>query len=440
MSQPTPYVRQANFTDFQASYPASPFSGVAVDAEYNAAKVTLDALLRNIALLQRDDGALKNNIVTLDSLTPDVMLALGAGVIWLPRGNWLTATVYAISDVIKSGTGSYVCAVAHTAGVFATDFAAGKWVLLFDSAGSIPADGSVTAAKMAAGAILDAAIGFTGLDLAGNIRAATGLQAGIAPLGALMHAKLAAGSPMAKVERVTDAQGAVGLQIIGPTITWTMQQAGASTDFSIFNSSLGAIVLSISPTGTLKHNGHLASIGSAAPAAGAGIAMSYGAGVGLIDAQDWATLAWKDLKVRGLTVYMTASGVDVVAVSATGMDVTGTVKRGGVELGWLDVPHNVQSGAYTLALSDRGKSIYSQNVAGQTISIPTAASVAFPSGSIVAIRNDGTNPITIDASAVTLKQSGSGATGNRTLAANGSATLHLSPVTNRWWIDGSGVS
>ena len=45
---------------------------------------------------------------------------------WTPRGNWLTATVYAVNDLVTQSNNLYVCIVAHTSGTFASDFAAGK--------------------------------------------------------------------------------------------------------------------------------------------------------------------------------------------------------------------------------------------------------------------------------------------------------------------------
>ena len=45
------------------------------------------------------------------------------------RGNWATATVYAINDLVFEGGFNYLCTVGHTSGVFATDLAANKWVL-----------------------------------------------------------------------------------------------------------------------------------------------------------------------------------------------------------------------------------------------------------------------------------------------------------------------
>lgn len=50
-------------------------------------------------------------------------------------GPWTTAKAYAPSDLASFDGSTYVCVVAHTSGVFATDFGAGKWQL-FASKGS----------------------------------------------------------------------------------------------------------------------------------------------------------------------------------------------------------------------------------------------------------------------------------------------------------------
>lgn len=51
------------------------------------------------------------------------------------RGPWVTATAYTVSDWVKTSNGNYYfCVVSHTAGTFATDLAAGKWVLVLDFA------------------------------------------------------------------------------------------------------------------------------------------------------------------------------------------------------------------------------------------------------------------------------------------------------------------
>ena len=46
-----------------------------------------------------------------------------------PAAAWVTLTVYAVGDFITINSLTYKCLVAHTAGTFATDLTAGKWVL-----------------------------------------------------------------------------------------------------------------------------------------------------------------------------------------------------------------------------------------------------------------------------------------------------------------------
>lgn len=76
MAQPTPYVRQFDFTDFSTDFPTTPHQGNKLDLEYDAIKETLDETLANLALIQRDDGALANDSVGLNQLTDAVQAYL----------------------------------------------------------------------------------------------------------------------------------------------------------------------------------------------------------------------------------------------------------------------------------------------------------------------------------------------------------------------------
>jgi hypothetical protein len=127
MSQPTAYNRQYNFTNYQSLHPSDPLPAPQVDAELNAVKTNLDGLNANIAVIQRDDGQLANQIVTPDSLATSVLSMMAS---WTVRGAWVTATSYAQKDMVQNAGVVYVCFVAHTSGTFATDLAAGKWVIL----------------------------------------------------------------------------------------------------------------------------------------------------------------------------------------------------------------------------------------------------------------------------------------------------------------------
>lgn len=100
-----------------------------LDAEFTGIQATLAGVLANLSLNQRDDGEVRDERVKLPALSSDVKALLAAGQ-GLPRGTWLTGTVYALRDIVISGTNTYICSTAHTAGTFATDLAAVKWLLL----------------------------------------------------------------------------------------------------------------------------------------------------------------------------------------------------------------------------------------------------------------------------------------------------------------------
>lgn len=95
-------------------------------------------------------------------------------------------------------------------------------------------------------------------------------------------------------------------------------------------------------------------------------------------------------------------------------------------------PQNIQSGNYTLALSDAGKHIYSSNTAAQTITIPTNSSVAFPIGSVITIVNMGTNPITLGISGVSIFPIGSLTALSSARIGSGAPMQLIKTATNSW--------
>lgn len=120
----------------------------------------------------------------------------------------------------------------------------------------------------------------------------------------------------------------------------------------------------------------------------------------------------------------------------------GTVSTTGLtsaEVGTVGTVQNVQNGDYTLALTDRGKSIDKQSGgSGETITIPANASVAFPIGTIICGDNDGGGTLTIAITTDTLEDTG-GNTGSRTVADNGFWSIKKIAAT-KWRITGSGIS
>jgi hypothetical protein len=106
----------------------------------------------------------------------------------------------------------------------------------------------------------------------------------------------------------------------------------------------------------------------------------------------------------------------------------------------ISLPQNSQSAAYTLVLSDSGKSVVhpiSDNNA-RTFTIPANSSVAFPVGTAVTLVNM-INTVTIAITTDTMYLAGAGTTGSRTLAAYGVATA-IKITSTSWIISGNGLT
>jgi hypothetical protein len=94
--------------------------------------------------------------------------------------------------------------------------------------------------------------------------------------------------------------------------------------------------------------------------------------------------------------------------------------------------------AYTLALTDAGDHVYFTGGSTATLTVPTNASVAFPTGTTILVLNNNSGNLTISGAGVTF-QLANGATGNRTVATKGMASL-IKVATDTWWVTGPGVT
>jgi hypothetical protein len=127
MSQPTRYHKSQDFAGAQSGNTLAPIPGAYFDTEFNLVQETLDQICDNLALLQRDDGALANGSVHPDALSASVVAMIGG---WLPRGAWTALVYYSVKDMVTQANQLYVATMAHTSGTFSTDLAAGKWQLV----------------------------------------------------------------------------------------------------------------------------------------------------------------------------------------------------------------------------------------------------------------------------------------------------------------------
>lgn len=148
----------------------------------------------------------------------------------------------------------------------------------------------------------------------------------------------------------------------------------------------------------------------------------------------------------------TGSGALVFATSPTLVTpVLGTPTSGNLSsctadgtnsVGFLTIPQNSQSTAYTLVLADSGKQIFhpSADTTARTFTIPANSSVAFPVGTAVTfINQNGAGVITISITTDTMRLAGTGTTGSRSLAANGVATA-VKITSTEWIISGTGLT
>ena len=141
MPQPTPYVQSSDFSEYQAGNTSAPFNGANLDNELSKIQTNLTGINSNLAIIQRDDGAMRNQIVNPETLSPSVLALFVAGAVTIDPANafWATATVYPAYRLLVNGTTAYLSTVAHTSGTFATDLAAVKWVVLGNSSPTFPA-------------------------------------------------------------------------------------------------------------------------------------------------------------------------------------------------------------------------------------------------------------------------------------------------------------
>lgn len=79
MSNPIVYDRDYSFSGFQASNPTEPLPGDEVDGELDSIAASIADIAMKLRNVRRSDGALVNDIVTIDSLSDAVKALLGIG-------------------------------------------------------------------------------------------------------------------------------------------------------------------------------------------------------------------------------------------------------------------------------------------------------------------------------------------------------------------------
>ena len=114
MAQPNKYTPQTNFAgDVRANKPGRDLINAgALDRELRHIRVTANGLCDNLALLQRDDGKLKDAVVGVHTLHKDVLMLLGKYELF---GLWEANRPYLQGYVVEHEGKLYVCAESHDA-------------------------------------------------------------------------------------------------------------------------------------------------------------------------------------------------------------------------------------------------------------------------------------------------------------------------------------
>ena len=145
-----------------------------------------------------------------------------------------------------------------------------------------------------------------------------------------------------------------------------------------------------------------------------------------------STLTVADGKTLTASNSITLAGTD---------STTMTFPPASASVGYLNIPINSQSAAYTTVLADSGKAIFhpSTDANARTFTIDSNANVAYAVGTAITFINMTSQVVTIAITSDTMYLAGTGTTGSRSLAQYGLATA-VKMTTTTWIISGSGLT
>jgi len=246
-------------------------------------------------------------------------------------------------------------------------------------------------------------------------------------------------SPAASTRRVIKWITIQNKDTAAVTVTVTYNNSSGSTARQIAK-------VTLQPNDTWTTDGSFDSTGSLKQTAGS-VAVGNITGLGTGVATWLATPSSSNL--ASAVTDETGSGSLVFATSPSlvtpvlGTPTSGTLSNCTVDgtnsVGFRTAPQTSGgASAYTLVLTDSGKSVIFTGGSTATLTVPTNASVAFPVGTVLLVINDNSGNLTISGAGVTF-QLANGATGNRTVATKGLATC-VKTATDTWYVSGAGVT
>lgn len=124
MPYPTPPAINTSYTAEEQSIGNGTLPGQELDVDFASLTSAIEDTIDFLKGITRSDGKLANGIVTEDSLAASIRIGFDA------PAPWATPALYTTRSTVFQGFGFYLCTIAHTSSVFATDLASGRWQLL----------------------------------------------------------------------------------------------------------------------------------------------------------------------------------------------------------------------------------------------------------------------------------------------------------------------
>jgi hypothetical protein len=140
-----------------------------------------------------------------------------------------------------------------------------------------------------------------------------------------------------------------------------------------------------------------------------------------------------NLGSSGGTILVGSTGTGTITAVAA----TATTASTAASVGYMGMPQQSKSSAYTTVIGDAGKHIYVTATA--TITIDSNVNVPYPIGTAIAFIAAAGATVTIAITSDTMYLGGTGTTGSRTLAAFGMATA-VKVTRTAWVITGTGLT
>jgi hypothetical protein len=200
-------------------------------------------------------------------------------------------------------------------------------------------------------------------------------------------------------------------------------------------------------------------LGAALPVTSGGTGVTTSTGTGAVVLSNTPTLVTPVLGVASATtvnkVTLTAPATGSTLTIADGKTLTASnsITLAGTDsttmtfptvsssVGYLNIPINSQSAAYTTVLADSGKTILhpSTDANARTFTIDSNANVAYALGTAITFINMTSQVVTIAITSDTMYLAGPGTTGSRSLAQYGMATA-VKLTSTTWIISGNGLT